>query len=76
MAGLPLFTLREVEVIFKDSGKAAKLNKRTEQLLNENCHCNISCLNEDNFFYFFLFFFIFFMSVPFVEQATEKKTRN
>jgi len=36
-------TLREIEVFFKDSGKIAKLNKRTEQLLNENFHDNISC---------------------------------
>jgi len=45
LAGLPLFTLREIEVSFKDSGKTAKLNKRTEQLSNENFHDNISCLN-------------------------------
>ena len=49
--GLPLFTLREIEAFFKDSGKTAKLNKRTEQLLNDNFHDNISCLNEGNFFY-------------------------
>ena len=64
--GLPLFTLREIEVFFKDSGKIAKLNRRTEQLLNENFHDNINCLNEDSFF----------MSMPFVEQATEKKNTN
>ena len=43
-----MFTLREIEVFLKDSGKTAKLNKRTEQLLNENFHDNISCLNEDS----------------------------
>ena len=49
--GLPLFTLREIEAFFKDSGKTAKLNKRTEQLLNDNFHDNINCLNEGSFFY-------------------------
>ena len=49
--GLPMFTLREIEEFFKYSGKTAKLNKRTEQLLNDNFHDNISCLNEGNFFY-------------------------
>ena len=46
----PLLTLREIEVFFKDTGKTSKLNKRTEQLLNENFHDNISCLNEEEFF--------------------------
>lgn len=44
LAGLPLFTWREIEVFFKDCGKNAKLNKRTEQFLNESFHDNISCL--------------------------------
>ena len=43
--GLPLFTRREIEAFFKDSGKTAKLNKRTKQLLNDNFH-------EGNFFMF------------------------
>ena len=51
LAGLTLFTLREIEVFGKDSGKTAKWNKRTEQLLNENFHDNISFLNEDDYFY-------------------------
>ena len=64
--GLPLSTLREIEAFVKDSGKTAKLNKRTEQLLNDNFHDNISCLNEGNFFMF----------EPFVEQTTERKIPN
>ena len=47
--GLPLFTLREIEAFFKDSGKTAKLNKRTEQLLNDNFHDNISCLAKGTY---------------------------
>ena len=35
---LPLFTLREIDAFFKDSGKTAKLNKRTKQLLNDTFH--------------------------------------
>ena len=65
--GLPLFTLRENEAFFKDSGKTAKLNKRTEQLFNDNFQFNISCLNERNFF---------FMFEPFVVLATERKIAN
>ena len=36
----------------KDSGKTTKLNKRTEQLLNDNFQFNSSCLNERKFFMF------------------------
>ena len=50
ISGLCLFTLGEKEDFFKDSGKTAKLKKRTEQLSNDNFNDNISCLNERNFF--------------------------
>ena len=50
ISGLCLFTLGEKEDFFKDSGKTAKLKKRTEQLSNDNFNDNISCLNESNFF--------------------------
>ena len=42
--------LERKRIFFKDSGKTAKLKKRTEQLSNDNFNDNISCLNERNFF--------------------------
>ena len=64
LVGLPLLTLRGKEAFFKDSGKTARLNKRTEQLLNDYVQFNISYLNERKFL------------EPFVELATERKITN
>ena len=72
MDGLLLFTLREKEAFFKDSGKTVKLNKRTEQLLNDNFQFNISCLNEGKFFYVRAIC----SASSFVVLATERKITN
>ena len=56
--------LEEKRHFFKDSGKTPKLNKRTEQLLNDYVQFNISCLSERKFFELF------------VELATERKITN
>ena len=56
--------LEEKRHFYKDSGKTAKLNKRTEYLLNDYVQLNISSLNERKFF------------EPFVELATERKITN
>ena len=56
--------LEEKGHFFKDSGKTAKLNKRTEQLFNDYVQFNISCLNERKFFELYL------------ELPTERKITN